>query len=328
MVIADKRILITGAAGFIGSSLAYKLLEECKYILCLDNFSDYYSKDLKESRKKRLDKKAIELKVPDYSFEVVDLKYRDRVESIVDRFKPDVICHLAAQAGVRYSIEYPQSYIDNNITATLNILECANNSNVENIIFASTSSVYGLSEEMPFNEEISIDSTISTYAATKRSCELLCHTYNKLYGIKFRILRFFTVYGPWGRPDMALFRFTKSILQNQTINVVNNGKMNRDFTYIDDIVCGFISAIKTELDYEIINLGCGNPINLMDFIEVLENKLGIISDKNYLPIQQGDVHSTHADISKAKRLLSYNPNVNVEEGISNFVKWYLKYYDI
>ena len=247
---------------------------------------------------------------------------------MITKYRPDTICHLAAQAGVRYSLKYPHSYVDNNISATINLLESARKNSVTDIIFASTSSVYGLSKDMPFSEEAPIDTPISTYSTTKRTCELLCHTYNNLYGIRFRILRFFTVYGPWGRPDMALFLFTKAILEGKSIDVFNHGRMQRDFTFVDDIVDGFILAIKSQFDFEIFNLGCGDPIELMHFIQILEKELGIEANKNMHPIQLGDVPATWADISKAGKMLGYKPKISVHEGINHFVSWYRGYYNL
>jgi len=326
----SKSCLVTGAAGFIGSHLAKKLLDEGYSILCIDNFNEYYDPSIKRARKSEIDKKALSLKLDkdSYDFKEIDLRDQNTLENLIESFRPDTICHLAAQAGVRYSLEYPHSYIDNNISAFVNLLEAAKKYKIRDVILASTSSVYGLNKDMPFHEEISIDSTISTYAATKRAGELLCHTYHKLYGINFRILRFFTVYGPWGRPDMALFKFTRKILAKQPIQVYNYGNMKRDFTYIDDIVRGFYLAVENSLPFEIINLGCGNPQDLMKFIEVLEENLGIESMKEMLPMQPGDVESTWADITKAKKLLNYEPQVPIEEGVKNFVNWYKEYFDL
>ena len=324
----SKKILVTGAAGFIGSQLAISLLKRGDNILCIDNFNEYYDPDLKYLRKERLDNMALENKrtKENYSFHKIDICNVLEISKIVESYKPDVICHLAAQAGVRYSLEFPQTYIDNNISATVNLLELSKEYDVKDFILASTSSVYGLSKNMPFREDAPIDTTISTYSATKRACELLCHTYRNIYGIRFRILRFFTVYGPWGRPDMALYKFTKSILNNKPIDVYNNGQMTRDFTYVDDIVSGFISSIDNNYEFEIINLGCGNPVKLMDFITILEKNLGMKAVKNYMGMQPGDVQSTSADISKARKILKYEPQTSVETGVKNFVHWYLNNY--
>ena len=318
-----NKCLVTGAAGFIGSNLSYKLISDGIKTIGMDNLNEYYDPDLKRARIDRIQSHpSSDL----FQFEVMDLRDKEDVMAIVEKTKPTVICHLAAQAGVRYSLEFPHSYVENNISATINVLEAARLNDVKDIILASTSSVYGLNTEMPFNEDLSIESTISTYSASKRACELLCHTYHHLYGIRVRILRFFTVYGPWGRPDMALFLFTKAMLNKDYIDIFNKGKMSRDFTYIDDIVDGFVSAISCKKDFEIINLGCGEPVQLMKFIEVLEKELNIEAKKNFLPMQPGDVSATWADISKAERLLNYKPKIGVDVGISNFVKWYKEYH--
>ena len=325
---SNNRILVTGAAGFIGSHFANKILSNKKSVLCIDNFNPYYDVSLKKYRKSKLEKYASVLNSDKFFFEEIDLRDKESTLRLVANFRPDSICHFAAQAGVRYSLENPNSYIDNNVLATTNLLEASRLYGVKDIIFASTSSVYGLNTDMPFTEESPIDTTISTYSTTKRACELLCHTYHHLYDIRFRILRFFTVYGPWGRPDMALFKFTKSILDNEPIMVYNNGRMQRDFTYVDDIVDGFVLALEKQLDFEIINLGCGDPIDLMDFIKIIEYNLNIKSIKQNLPMQPGDVKSTWADISKAKHLLGYVPKIKIDEGIPLFIEWYKKYYDL
>tara|TARA_B100000941_G_C28507882_1_gene558623 strand:+ start:4347 stop:5330 length:984 start_codon:yes stop_codon:yes gene_type:complete len=324
----NKTILVTGAAGFIANNLVFKLLGKVNNIVCIDNFNNYYDISLKHKRHLRLvnEAKRLNLDGNSFSFHTLDLRSKLDLEKLFSKFKFDGVCHLAAQAGVRYSIEKPQSYVDNNITATLNLLEVCKDKEVQDIIFASTSSVYGLSEKELFDETLNIDSTISTYSSTKRACELLCHNYSHLFGLRFRILRFFTVYGPWGRPDMALFKFAKNILENKAIDVYNNGKMVRDFTYIDDIVDGFISAINLDKSFEIINLGCGEPVKLMEFINLIENELGKEAKKNFLPLQPGDVPATMADISKAQRLLNYKPSVTVAEGIPNFIDWYKSFY--
>ena len=322
-----EKLLVTGAAGFIGFSLCRRLLKDGFDVIAIDNFSNYYDPFLKEKRYQCLLKEYSESSLTNsFIFKRLDLRHKNDLFNFLKSEKPTIICHLAAQAGVRYSLENPQSYVDNNINATLNLLEYSKKFNVKNFIFASTSSVYGLSKETPYVETSTIDSVISPYATTKRACELMCHTYNKLYGIKFRILRFFTVYGPWGRPDMALFLFTKAMLNGEPIKVFNNGKMERDFTYINDIVSGFVSAIKCEYDFEIFNLGNSETVQLIDFINILENKLGIVAEKIMMPMQPGDVPSTWSNIKKAQEMLSYNPSVNIREGISNFVDWYKSSY--
>lgn len=323
----NKAILVTGVAGFIGFHLASKLIKTGYKVIGVDNLNEYYDANLKKSRLSELHSIS-NSKKDNFSFLKLDLKDKISVDNIFNQYQINKICHLAAQAGVRYSIDYPQTYIDNNITATLNLLEAAKNNSVRDFIFASTSSVYGKSEEMPFSEKTHIETPISTYASSKRACELLCYTYHNLYQIRFRIMRFFTVYGPWGRPDMALFKFTKAILSNSKIKVFNNGEMRRDFTYVDDIVNGFSLALESKLEFEIFNLGNGNPVHLLDFIEFIESELGITSIKEMSPLQKGDVKETFADISKAEKLLGYRPTFNVKEGISNFIKWYKEYYGV
>ena len=321
---ANKKIIVTGAAGFIGFSLCRELLMKKVEIVGIDNFSDYYDPRLKRDRHAKLVSES-EVNLGNFVMHEVDLLEDKYLRKIIQEFKPDVICHLAAQAGVRYSLENPKSYIDNNIVATTNLLEIAKDFNINNFILASTSSVYGLNTSVPFSEETPIDSTISPYAASKRACELLCHTYHHIYGIKFRILRFFTVYGPWGRPDMALFKFSKAILSGEPIDVYNNGNMKRDFTFVKDIVSGFVSAIDNEYDYEIFNLGFGKTVKLESFISRLEECLDHKAEKNYLPMQDGDVPFTWSDISKAKKMLDYNPKYDTNIGIKKFVDWYEKY---
>tara|TARA_B100000676_G_scaffold250721_1_gene255416 strand:- start:120 stop:1103 length:984 start_codon:yes stop_codon:yes gene_type:complete len=322
----NKRILITGAAGFIGFSLCRRMLSQNNDILAIDNFSDYYDPNLKESRfKKLVEESEKRSSNKTFTFEKMDLLDKKNLNKVLYEFKPHIICHLAAQAGVRYSLENPQYYIDNNITATLNLLEVGKELDVEDFIMASTSSVYGLNSDVPFSESSNIDTTISPYASSKRCCELLCHTYHHIYGIRFRILRFFTVYGPWGRPDMALFKFTDSLLKGKPIDIFNHGKMERDFTFIEDIVSGFISAIENKYDFEIFNLGFGSTVKLDTFISELEQCLKIKAEKNYLPIQDGDVPFTWSNISKAREMLDYNPKYDISYGIPEFVKWYKSY---
>ena len=329
MKTSDK-CLVTGGAGFIGYHLANRLIMEQMPQLVIDNFDPYYDINLKKARVSQLENyaKKHDLSSDIYQFKTLDLKEKENVVALLKDYRPKVICHLAAQAGVRYSIENPHTYIDNNISATINLLEAARLNNVKDFVLASTSSVYGVSKDMPFTETLPINTTISTYSATKHACELLCHVYHHLYGIRFRILRFFTVYGPWGRPDMALFLFTKSILDGDPIKVYNNGDMRRDFTYVGDIVDGFFSAIKSPLEFEVINLGCGKPVELMKFIEVLEKNLEQTAIKDFHPMQLGDVHETSANISKAYELLGYNPKVSIDEGIKKFIEWYREYYHI
>ena len=263
--------VVTGAVGFIGFNLCKRLISEGTPIIALDNINEYYDPELKKARLRELKKSASAVNSPNSSFvfELVDLRDLKSLEIVFKKYKINKICHLAAQAGVRYSLDFPEEYVSNNILATLNLLKMSKSYSVNDIIFASTSSVYGLSENIPFNENEPIDSTITAYSATKRACELLLRSYNHLFSIRVRILRFFTVYGPWGRPDMALFLFTKAILKGEPIEVYNHGNMSRDFTYIDDIVDGFIRAINTPLDFEIINLGSGRRVELMKYIEIM-----------------------------------------------------------
>jgi len=315
-----KRVYITGTAGFIGFHLAKEMLSHGFLVQGFDGFTDYYDVKLKR------DRNAILLENKNFSSTEGLLEDKENLLLEVEKFKPDIIVHLAAQAGVRYSLENPRAYIDSNIIGSFNVMEVASECNVKHLMMASTSSVYGLSNQVPFSEKTSIDTPISPYATTKRTCELMCHTYYSLYGLKCRILRFFTVYGPWGRPDMALFLFTKAMINNEHIKVFNNGNMQRDFTYIDDIVKGFISAIKSDYPFEIFNLGYGRTVELLDFIKILEFNLNVKAKKIMLPIQPGDVPSTWSDISKAKKMLNYNPQNDVKIGIKNFVDWYLEYY--
>jgi len=253
---------------------------------------------------------------------------KDELEKIFSENKIDKICHFAAQAGVRYSIENPFVYADSNYVGTLNLFEFAKRYDVKHIVHASTSSIYGLNEKMPFTEDQRVDTPISIYSASKRGCELLAHAYNHLFGLNITCLRFFTVYGPFGRPDMALFKFTKKILDDKPIDVYNHGDMMRDFTYVGDIVEGFFLALEKPLGYEILNLGCGNPVKLMDYIRILEENLGKKAEINFMDMQPGDVKATSADISKAKEMLGFNPKVNVEEGVKRFVEWYKEYYNV
>lgn len=311
-------VLVTGGAGFIGSHLILRLLDEGHDVICMDNMNDYYDPNLKKARLNLFQDKI--------KFYKVDIANKEEIEKIFKENKIDKICHLAAQAGVRYSLENPFIYADSNYVGTLNILEFAKRYGVNHIVFASTSSIYGLNEKMPFNEGDRVDTPISIYSASKRACELLAFSYCHLFKLNVTCLRFFTVYGPFGRPDMALFKFTKNILEDKSIEVYNNGDMKRDFTYVGDIVEGFVRALGKPLGFEVINLGCGDPVRLIDFIKIIEKILGKEAKKNFMPIQPGDVKETYADISKAKELLCYEPKVKVEEGVSLFIEWFKKYY--
>lgn len=311
------RILITGMAGFIGYSCARELASEGHEILGVDNINDYYMTSLKEARLKELGDTV--------SFRKVELANREEVESVFADFKPEVVIHLAAQAGVRYSITNPYAYIEANIVATMNILECCRHSDPKpRLVYASSSSVYGGNKELPFSETQPVDNPVSLYAATKKSNELMAHTYTHLYDLQTIGLRFFTVYGPWGRPDMALWLFTDAILSGRPIKVFNYGKMQRDFTYIDDIVQGVKGcALKPDLPkYEVLNLGNCNSEELMHLIEILEDSLGKKAEKVMMPMQDGDVPATYADISRAKELLGFEPYTKISEGVPRFVEWF------
>jgi UDP-glucuronate 4-epimerase len=322
----QKTILLTGAAGFIGFHTAKALLERGDKVIGIDNLNDYYDPSLKTSRLEILTKH------PDFVF------HRQNIEDPlqIEQARIDAICHLAAQAGVRYSIENPLTYEKSNMLGTLNILEFARNNSIRSVVFASSSSVYGNSKQVPFKETEKLDEPISLYAATKKANELYFHVYNHLFNINSVGLRFFTVYGPWGRPDMAYFKFTKSILENKPIDVYNNGEMKRDFTYVDDIVSGVVASIdlvtsKTRNNdniYEIMNLGRGEPVNLMDFISEIENSTGRHAIRQMKPMQQGDVNQTYSDTTKAKALLGYEPKTSIRQGISRFVEWYKEYYGV
>ncbi len=314
--------MVTGGAGFIGYHTAKRLAQENHNVVVVDNFNKYYDPKLKESRAKEL------LKFKNITLIKADFSNYKSMDCIFKEHKFDKICHLGAQAGVRYSLEDPLAYIKSNVQGTTNLLELCKKYKIKHFIFASSSSVYGLSKEIPFRESQKVDNPVSLYAATKKSNEEIAFTYHHLYNINCIGLRFFTVYGEYGRPDMALFKFTKNILENKPIDVYNEGKMSRDFSYIGDVIEGVIAAINYSKGYEIFNLGNGKPVKLLDFIKIIEKQLNIKAKKNLMPMQPGDVYQTHADISKAKKLLKYNPKTKLEEGIKNFLDWYLKYYKI
>ncbi len=313
-------ILLTGGAGFIGSHVAKKLLEQGNSLVIVDNFNDYYNVSLKKDRIKEIQKK--------FNLEVlkVDLSDYKATEKIFKKYKFDKICHLAAQAGVRYSLKNPLAYTSSNIVATVNLFELARKYNVKNFIFGSSSSVYGNNKKIPFSEKDKADFPVSLYGATKKSGEAIAHAYHDLFKINCTVLRFFTVYGPWGRPDMAYFSFTESIIKKRPIKVFNQGKMKRDFTYIDDIVQGTVKAVEKCYPYEVINLGNNKPIELEYFIACIEKAVGKKAIKQYHPFQLGDVSETWTDIKKAKKLLNFKPQISIEQGIGNFVDWYKKYY--
>jgi len=313
------KILVTGGAGFIGSALAKRLFDDGHKVIIIDNFNDYYDVTLKRDRVRDL--------IPLVPVYVLDITNKEALQALFKVEQFDMVCHLAAQAGVRYSLEHPEVYVQSNVVGTQTLLEVMKEHDVTRMVYASTSSAYGNSSVVPFRETESADKPVSIYAATKRAGELIAHTYATLHGMDITCLRFFTVYGPWGRPDMALFKFTDAMQKGEPIDVYNNGNHRRDFTYIDDVVCGFVLAIEKRLEgFEIINLGNGSPVELTRFIEVLERQLGIIAEKKMLPMQEGDVFETYADITKARTLLGFEPKMNVEEGVKNFVAWYNDHY--
>ncbi|VVB77918.1 ADP-L-glycero-D-manno-heptose-6-epimerase [uncultured archaeon] len=315
-----KTILLTGAAGFIGFSTAKALLARGDKVIGIDNLNNYYDPKLKEARLEILSKS------PAFRFQKADISKPINLPGK----EVDQICHLAAQAGVRYSFENPQVYLDSNILGTLNVLKFAKDSNIQDIVYASSSSVYGNSEDVPFREDAKDLRPVSLYAATKLANERIAEIFNESTGINTIGLRFFTVYGPWGRPDMALFKFTDKILKGEPIEVYNNGNLRRDFTYVDDIVSGITASLdKAEsLKHQIFNLGRGQPVNLMDFITEIENATQKPAQKIMMPMQQGDVNQTYADTSKAKALLGYCPKTSISKGVKSFVDWYKEYYKI
>jgi len=315
-----KRILVTGSAGFIGFHLSNALKKRGDFVIGYDNFNDYYSEQLKESRSEILQKSDIKICKGD----LCDLKL---LKKITTENGITHIVHLAAQAGVRYSLQNPQSYVKSNIEGFLNILEICRETPTIKLTYASSSSVYGLNEKVPFSEEDRTDQQASLYGATKKSNELFAASYHHLFGISVTALRFFTVYGPWGRPDMAYYSFARAICKNHPIEIYNHGKMKRDFTYIDDIVEGTIAAIDLESKCEIFNLGNHQPVTLMDFIKTLEEALGKKAHLKYLPMQLGDVPITYADIQHSKDKLQFTPKTDLKQGISKFIEWFLKYHD-
>jgi len=333
-------ILVTGAAGFIGFHLSKRLLARGDQVVGLDNLNDYYDVRLKHDRLKQLQEKT------GFRFVECSLEDRETVEQLFATEKFDKVINLAAQAGVRYSLENPHAYISSNIVGFMNILEGCRHNGVKHLVYASSSSVYGANTAMPFSIHHNVDHPVSLYAATKKSNELMAHTYSGLYGLPTTGLRFFTVYGPWGRPDMALFLFTKAILEGKSIDVFNHGKMRRDFTFIDDIVEGVMRVTdKTPVanplwsgdtpdpgtsyaPYRIYNIGNNNPVELMHFIETIERCLGKTAKKNLLPLQSGDVPATFADVDDLMKDVGFKPATSIEEGIGKFVKWYREYYGV
>jgi len=336
----SRKILITGGAGFIGFHLSKRLIREGHKVIGLDSINNYYDQNLKKDRLKILNKA-----IGSYSFIKHDIS-RTSTIGLLKEIEPSIIVNLAANAGVRYSIKNPRIYIKNNIYGFLNILEAAKEINLDNLVYASTSSVYGANTDYPFTEKKGVDHPLQFYAVTKRTNELMAHSYANLFNVKSTGLRFFTVYGPWGRPDMALFLFTKNILQKRPIKIFNNGDHLRDFTYIDDIVDGMHKVIF-DFDYKnedwnparpdpsssyapfrIFNIGANDPVKLMDYVQEIENNLGIQAIKEFHPLQPGDVKATIADISNIQNKLGYNPSTNIKTGIKNFVNWYREYYQV
>lgn len=339
------KILITGTAGFIGHALVRKLAGKGHQIVGLDSINDYYDVNLKYGRLKDTGIEAetiqygisIESRIlDDYCFIQLNLEDRERLLELFEQEQFDRVCHLAAQAGVRYSLENPHAYIDSNITGFLNILESCRHHPVNHLVYASSSSVYGLNQKMPFTTADTVDQPVSLYAASKKSCELMAHAYSHIYRNPTTGLRFFTVYGPWGRPDMAAFKFVRSIIAGNPIDVYNEGNMSRDFTYIDDIIEGVVRVLerpptpksKIPNPYKIYNIGRGKPVSLMEFITAIEKALGKEAKKKFLPLQLGDVIETWADTSALEADTGYRPTTPVEEGIKKFVEWYKEFYQI
>jgi UDP-glucuronate 4-epimerase len=340
MDIEYKRVLVTGAAGFIGFHLARRLLDDGVGVIGIDNLNAYYDIGLKKARLKELADQR------DFTFVKMDLADQKELQRLFGEYRFDVVVNLAAQAGVRYSLENPQAYVNSNLVGFVNILECCRYSQIDHLVFASSSSVYGANTRMPFSVHHNVDHPVSLYAATKKANELMAHTYSHLYGLCCTGLRFFTVYGPWGRPDMALFLFTQAILDNKPIQVFNHGKMQRDFTYIDDIIEGVVRVMgklpapnpewsgdnpdpgSSYVPYKIYNIGNNNPVELNTFIQTIENALGRQARKEYLDLQPGDVVATYADVDDLMRDVGFKPQTPIETGIQRFIDWFQAYYGI
>ena len=334
------KILLTGAAGFIGSTATLRLLARGDDVVGLDNLNDYYSVQLKRDRLARL------TPYPNFRFVQMDVADRPGIEALFAKERFDRVIHLAAQAGVRYSLQNPHAYVDSNIVGFMNILEGCRHSQVQHLVYASSSSVYGGNTKMPFSEHDSVDHPVSMYAATKKANELMAHTYSHLFGLPTTGLRFFTVYGPWGRPDMALFLFTKAILEGRPIDVFNHGQMQRDFTFVDDIVEGVIRVLDrtaapdaayrpeepdpgtSNAPFRVFNIGNHNPVPLLDFIACIEDAIGIKAQKNLLPLQDGDVPATYADVDALRDWVGFTPATDIRTGIGRFVAWYRDYYRV
>ncbi len=334
------KVLITGSAGFIGSALALRLMDRGDEVIGIDNLNDYYDVELKKARLSRTTDYAA------YTDVRVDLEDREGIAETFRKYQPQRVVNLAAQAGVRYSLENPHAYVDTNLVGFTNILEGCRHNGAEHLVYASSSSVYGSNTRMPFSVHDNVDHPVSLYAASKKANELMAHTYSHLYRIPTTGLRFFTVYGPWGRPDMALFMFTRNILARKPIDVFNYGNHRRDFTYIDDIVEGVVRVLdrvpepnpdwnsdapdsaSSNAPYRLYNIGNNQPVELMHYIEVLEDCLGMQAEKNMLPLQPGDVPATYADVTDLVRDVGYKPDMSVEQGVANFVAWYRDYYQV
>lgn len=334
------KILVTGAAGFIGMTTAECLLARGDEVLGLDNLNDYYDVRLKKNRLERL------MAYPKFRFQKMDIVNRYQIEQLFATEGFDRVVHLAAQAGVRYSLQNPHAYVDSNVVGFLNILEGCRRAKVQHLLYASSSSVYGGNTKMPFSERDCVDHPVSLYAASKKANELMAHTYAHLYGLPTTGLRFFTVYGPWGRPDMALFLFTKAILEGRSIDVFNEGKMQRDFTYVDDIAESIVRILdriaipnpdydphradagSSDAPYRVFNIGNSNPVSLLDFIACIENAVGKSAKKNWLPLQAGDVPATYANTDALKQWVGFVPTTRIDQGIAHFVKWYRDYYQV
>lgn len=333
------KYLVTGVAGFIGASVVERLCAQGDTVIGIDNINDYYDISLKHSRLKLIQNKY-------FTFINIDLSNSIKIKSLFEEYKFDRVIHLAAQAGVRYSIENPMAYADSNLLGYLNVLEGCRKNSVKHLVYASSSSVYGLNSKVPFSTSDTVDHPVSLYAATKKSNELMSHSYSHLYDLPTTGLRFFTVYGPWGRPDMAPYIFTKKILAGEKIDINNNGDMWRDFTYIDDIVEGVVrisdviptrdenwsveegTPSSSSAPYSVYNIGHGSPINLMKFIEAIENELGIVAKKNFRGMQAGDVYQTYADTQDLFDVIGYKPQVGINDGVAKLVTWYKEFYKV
>ena len=333
-------ILVTGAAGFIGFHLSQRLAERGDRVLGIDNLNNYYDVTLKQARLEQLKP------YPNFQFQKTDIADREAMDDLFTTTAPDVVVNLAAQAGVRYSLKNPHAYADSNLVGFVNILEGCRQVGVKHLVFASSSSVYGANPKLPWSVDDNVDHPLSLYAATKKANELMAHTYSHLYNLPTTGLRFFTVYGPWGRPDMSYFLFTKAITEGKAIDVFNHGKSQRDFTYVDDVIEGIVRLIgrfptpdsnwsclqpapgMSHAPYRIYNIGNNDPVGLMRFIEVLERKIGRKTEKNFLPMQAGDVPATYADVDKLIAEIGYKPKTSIEEGLAKFVDWYSTYYGI